>query len=83
MQPNGSDVARLREQIRLEHEAASRALTEFAEGVAQHAFITARMEQIGVCQEELAGLIGEQETMVFLAQVFENSPAQRKEAGHE
>lgn len=80
MQPNGSDVARLREQITLEHEAASRALTGTAEGAVKHAFITARMDQIGVYQEQLAALVGEKETAEFLVQVFEKSPAQQENA---
>lgn len=53
-----SEVARLRQQIEMEYEAAERGLYGFAEGAAQHAFITARMENIGTCFEELQGLVG-------------------------
>ena len=40
-----SEVARLRQQLDLEHEAAQRGLTGLSSGTARHAFITARMIQ--------------------------------------
>lgn len=45
MQQNHSEIARLRQQIDLEHEAAERALHSPAI-TAPHAYITARMEQV-------------------------------------
>ena len=42
-----SEVARLREQIRLEYEAATQGIEGLALGTAQHQFITARLENLG------------------------------------
>mgnify|MGYP003622997409 CR=1 FL=1 len=57
---NKSEVAQLRQQIALELDAMRRGLLGIATGSARHAFIHARMERIGMCQETLAGSIGEQ-----------------------
>lgn len=72
-----SEVARLREQIVREHQAASFALTGLAVGTAQHRFITRRMERIGAHQERLSALIGEQASMEVLLEIMEQSPEQR------
>jgi hypothetical protein len=69
----GSEVARLREQIRLEHEAAQRGLQGIAQGTAQHDFITQRMENIAVYHNTLKQLAGEHEAIKILAEVFEQS----------
>ena len=42
---NLSEVARLRQQIQTEYEAAQRGLAGLASGVARHDFIEARMER--------------------------------------
>lgn len=68
---NQSEVARLRAQIAQEYEAAQAALTALASGTARHAFITARMDRIGVHQEALASLVGEQESMAIVCSIFE------------
>lgn len=74
-----SEVARLREQISREHEAACWALTGPAIGTAQHWFIARRMERIGNYQERLSTLVGEQTSIAMVMAVMENSPPQRRE----
>lgn len=79
-QPNAtSEIARLREQITREHEAACLALTGLAVGSAKHWFITRRMERIGAHQERLSTLVGEQASLAFVTRVMEESPSQRTE----
>ena len=55
-----SNVARLKEQIDAEAEAAQLALYGPAQGYSKHQFITARMERMGVLHEQLKGLIGDE-----------------------
>jgi hypothetical protein len=55
-----SEIAELRQQIALELDAMRRGLVGISAGTARHAFIHARMERIGVCQDTLANAIGEQ-----------------------
>jgi len=59
MQGNQSEVARLLQQITLEYEAATHGLTGLAQGTSQHAFITAKMENMSCLREELATHVGE------------------------
>ncbi len=75
---NPSEIANLREQITREHEAACWALTGPTIGMAQHWFINRRMERIGVCQERLSTLVGEQESLALVTEIMEHSPAQKK-----
>ena len=56
---NKSEVAQLRQQIALELDAMRRGLLGISTGSTRHAFIHARMERIGVCQDTLANSIGE------------------------
>jgi hypothetical protein len=70
MQGN-SEIARLRERIAREYEAAQRALSGMAVGTAKHQFITARMEQIGACHETLKHLVGESEATRMMAETLE------------
>ena len=70
---NKSEVARLMRQIELEYEAAQRAMSGFAVGVAKHEFITARMEKMGRCHERLVTLVGEREATKALAQALEQA----------
>src|SRR5579864_3502930 len=58
-QGQGSEVARILQQIREEYDAALRGLTGTASGTTRHAFITARMEHIGRLHEELKEIVGE------------------------
>jgi hypothetical protein len=59
---NQSEVARLRQQIALEYEAAQRALTGMAI-TARHDFITARMERIAEYHQELVKEVGSPEAI--------------------
>ena len=70
-QQNHSEIARLRQRIAEEYEAAMRGLNGFASGSAKHQFITRRMEQIGACHETLQHLVGEQEATRMLAETLE------------
>ncbi len=70
-QDNKSEVARLRQRIAEEYEAATRGLTGLASGTAIHEFITRRMEQMGVCHETLKQLVGEQEATRMLTETLE------------
>jgi len=80
---NKSEVARIRRQIELEYEAAQRGMYGFAAGAAKHEFITARMENIGHCHEQLKTLVGEKEAVVVLAQALEQADSEGKEAKQE
>jgi hypothetical protein len=68
---NRSEVARLRQRITEEYEAAMHGLSGLAYGTAKHEFITRRMEQIGSCHETLKQLVGEQEATRMLAETLE------------
>ncbi len=72
----GSEIARLRQQIRLEYEAAQRGLTGLAEGSAQHAFITRKMENMEACFSLLKDLIGENEATRVLTETLEQADGQ-------
>lgn len=54
-----SEVVRLRRQIELELEAAQRGLSGLALGTARHEFIRRRMERVGMYQDKLAMVVGE------------------------
>jgi hypothetical protein len=69
----GSEVARLMQQIELEYEAAQRGMFGFAAGTARHEFINARMENMGRYHEKLKTLVGEQEATKALAQALEQA----------
>jgi hypothetical protein len=56
---NGSEVARLRQQIETQLVAMRYGLTGLSSGSARHAFINARMENIGAYQNDLAHRLGE------------------------
>ena len=68
---NHSEIARLRQRIAEEYEAAMRGLTGLAYGTAKHAFITRRMEQMGTYHETLQRLVGEQEAARMLVEMLE------------
>ncbi len=67
---NHSEIARLRQRIAEEYEAAMRGLSGLAYGTATHEFITKRMEQMGACHETLQRLVGEQEATRMLVQTL-------------
>jgi hypothetical protein len=70
-----SEVARLLQQIEMEYEAAKRGLEGYAI-VSKHEFITARYNQAGVYQNELAKVIGEKQASILAydlyVEIFEN-----------
>ncbi len=74
MHAHGSEVSRLREQIQAEYEAAERGFTGLASGVTRHAFITARMERIGRCHEELVALLGPEAAIALVAGTLWHAP---------
>ncbi len=76
MSESKSEVAQLMRRIALEYEAAERGLTGFAEGSSKHQFITARLENIGACHEQLAQLVGDEQAAQLVCEAME----QRAEA---
>jgi hypothetical protein len=58
-QEQRSEIVRLLAQISAEYEAAQRGLSGLAYGIAQHEFITARMENMGRIHTQLQSLVGE------------------------
>ena len=62
-----SEVARLREQIQAEYQAAQQGLSGLASGTARHDFIAARTEHIGVLHEKLAEIVGPDEAIAMIA----------------
>lgn len=67
-----SEVAQLMRRIALEYEAAERGLFGFAEGSSKHQFITARLENIGACHEQLAQLVGDKQAAQLVCEAMEN-----------
>jgi len=72
-QENKSEVARLRQQIRQEYEAAQQGLTGLAEGAAQHAFITRKMENMELCYSMLKNLLGETQATQLFTETLEQA----------
>jgi hypothetical protein len=70
-QEKHSEIARLRQRIAEEYEAATRGLTGLASGAATHEFITKRMEQMGTCHETLKQLVGVQEAARMMVETLE------------
>jgi hypothetical protein len=62
-----SEVARIREQIQAEYQAAQQGLSGLASGTARHDFITARTEHIGALHEKLAEIVGPDEAIAIIA----------------
>jgi hypothetical protein len=60
-----SEVARIREQIEAEYEAAKNGLTGLAQ-YGRHAFINARYRRIDALHRELADVVGEQEALTIV-----------------
>jgi len=74
-----SEVARLKEQIQREYDAAQQALSGLASGTARHAFITAKMENVYCAHEQLITLVGPEEATVILAHTLWKPEEMRKE----
>jgi hypothetical protein len=71
MSQHTSEVARLLEQINAEYESARNCMYGLVAGVAQHQFITARMERMEVLHQELRTHVGEQ-AIVLIAQQLDD-----------
>jgi len=69
MRDNLSEVARIREQIAAEYDAARRGL-EGSAIISRHEFIAARMDNVGRSYNELAQLLGEQEAIRVVAETI-------------
>lgn len=65
-----SAVALLREQIETQLVAMRRGLSGLASGTARHAFIYARMERIGSCQERLAEQLGDEAATLVVYDLY-------------
>ncbi len=76
-QESKSEIARLRKRIEEEYEAAERALHGYAV-TSKHEFITARMEKIGACHEQLKTLVGEAAATHILAEAMEQAGTEAK-----
>jgi hypothetical protein len=76
-----SEVAKIREQIALAYQAASRVFEDFTP-TAQHAFITKCQEHIGVCFEELTQRMSPQEAIAIIAQVEEDIQSSFSSSGN-
>ncbi len=78
---SGSEVARLRQQIELELEAMRRGLFGISAGTARHAFIHARMERVGACQDVLASHVGEPEAAQVVCHLY--TQTMERDTSHE
>lgn len=70
---NKSEVARLRRQIALEHQAAQRLFTDFTP-TARHEYITQRQEIIAAYHQKLLKLVSPEEAMTIVLEA-ENDTA--------
>jgi aspartate oxidase len=68
---NQSEVARIRQQIQDEQSAAYQGLHGLSQGMSQHAFITRRMERMGILHDKLKEIVGEQEAAKILAEALD------------
>jgi hypothetical protein len=69
-----SEIALLREQIAQEHAASVWAMSGFASGMARHDFINARFRRMDSYHQRLSQLVGEEEAIAFVCQVFDTTP---------
>jgi len=76
---NTSNVARLLQQIDEANEAAYQALYGLAAGIARHDIISAKLEYIGQCHEQLAELVGEDEAAALVCQIIEQRGEQHQQ----
>lgn len=75
-----SEIARLREQLELEHRACMWALRALNSGTAQHRFITARFRRMDTCCARLSNLVGEEEATTVLCEVFDGTSSLQTDA---
>jgi hypothetical protein len=69
--PGKSEVARLLQQIEQEYQAAQYGLNGLAAGVSRHNFITARMENMGLCHKALTTIVGDEQATKMVAETLE------------
>lgn len=77
-----SEVARLMQQIRAEHESAQRGLIGIAEGTAKHVFINAHMERMWALKGELGKEVSDAEALMLICRVLLGTD-EENEAGEE
>lgn len=65
-----SEVARLRAQIETQLVAMRRGISGLSSGTARHAFISARMEHIGICQDHLTDRLGEEAANMLVYGIY-------------
>ena len=65
---NKSEIARIREQVELEYQAASRVFTDFTE-TARHEYINQRQVNIAACFNELRQYMTPQAAMEVIFEV--------------
>jgi hypothetical protein len=65
-----SEIAEVRRQIELELEAMRRGMSGLALGTARHAFIQARMDRVGACQDRLASHVGEETATQIVCKLY-------------
>jgi len=68
-----SEVARLRQQIELESQAAFSALYGLSQGSSRHETINAKLERIGQIQEELAAIVGSERATQIIVEALAKS----------
>jgi hypothetical protein len=70
-----SEIARIRQQIADEYQAAQLGLYGLAAGTSRHQFITARMERMGEAFTRLTELVGSpQQAMQVVVETLANLP---------
>lgn len=77
MYQNKSEVARIREKIELEQQAAWLGAYGLALGTAQHKFISRKMGRIWDLRNELAPLVGEDEATEMMCESCEKANKKR------
>ena len=63
---NCSEIARVKADIELHYRAAQYAQYATSIGTSQHKIISRNLTRVGERQEELVGLVGEEDATVFL-----------------
>ena len=76
----GSEVAQIKERIAAEYMAAKWGLYGLSCGTSTHQFITNHMERMQESNKELAGIVGDQQAMIIVAEMLERLPEQPERA---
>ena len=78
--PKKSEVARIREQIALEYQATQRLFTDFTP-TAKHAYITKRLEKIGVYFEQLSQFMPPDKAIALVVETIDATPSSGASSG--